>query len=200
VILIGGHPGIGKSTLILQTALKYVGTVLYVSGEESEEQIKLRAQRIAHTNTECYLYTETNISEVLTNAQKLGPQLLVIDSIQTMASSYVDSPPGSISQIKECTGELQRYAKETGVPVIIIGHITKDGSIAGPKLLEHIVDVVLQFEGDQSNVFRVLRTIKNRFGSTNELGIYSMTAAGLEEVANPSERLIQVGDLELSGD
>jgi DNA repair protein RadA/Sms len=199
VILIGGHPGIGKSTLVLQTALNYKSKVLYVSGEESEEQIKLRADRLQANNPDCYLYTETNVSEILANANKLNPQLIVIDSIQTISSGFIDSPQGSISQVKECTSELQRYAKETGIPIIIIGHITKEGTIAGPKLLEHIVDVVLQFEGDQSNIFRVLRTIKNRFGSTDELGIYQMTMSGLEEVENPSERLIHIGDEDASG-
>jgi DNA repair protein RadA/Sms len=199
VILIGGQPGIGKSTLLLQIALKYGGKILYVSGEESEEQIKLRADRLPYSNPDCYLYTETNISTVLSQAGKMQPDLLIIDSIQTVVSSFIDSPAGSISQVKECTGELQRFAKETGIPIIIIGHITKDGSIAGPKLLEHIVDVVVQFEGDTNNIFRILRTIKNRFGSTDELGIFQMTGNGLEEVSNPSERLMENYQDDISG-
>ncbi|HMP30158.1 MAG TPA: DNA repair protein RadA, partial [Saprospiraceae bacterium] len=189
VILLGGQPGIGKSTLLLQIALTFGGKILYVSGEESEEQIKLRADRLAFKNDACFLYTETNISEILAQTGKLQPDLLIIDSIQTVVSSYIDSPAGSISQVKECTGELQRFAKETGIPIIIIGHITKEGSIAGPKLLEHIVDVVVQFEGDS----------KNRFGSTDELGIYQMSSNGLEEVPNPSERLMENHQDEISG-
>ena len=199
VILLGGQPGIGKSTLLLQIALTFGGKILYVSGEESEEQIKLRADRLAFKNDACFLYTETNISEILAQTGKLQPDLLIIDSIQTVVSSYIDSPAGSISQVKECTGELQRFAKETGIPIIIIGHITKEGSIAGPKLLEHIVDVVVQFEGDSNNIFRILRTIKNRFGSTDELGIYQMSSNGLEEVPNPSERLMENHQDEISG-
>lgn len=199
VVLIGGHPGIGKSTLMLQIAMQYQGTILYVSGEESEEQIKLRAERLSGNNTACYIYTETNVSELLNAATKIDPALIVIDSIQTLASPYIDSPAGSISQIKECTAELQRYAKESGIPIFIIGHITKDGTIAGPKLLEHMVDVVLQFEGEQNNYFRILRTIKNRFGSTDELGIYQMNTDGLQGVPNPSDRLINQYDEEMSG-
>lgn len=199
VILLGGQPGIGKSTLLLQIALTFGGKILYVSGEESEEQIKLRADRLSFKNEHCYLYTETNISDILNQAGKMHPDLLIIDSIQTMASSYIDSPAGSISQVKECTGELQRFAKETGIPVIIIGHITKEGSIAGPKLLEHIVDVVIQFEGDSNNLFRILRTIKNRFGSTDELGIFQMSSNGLEEVPNPSEMLMESHLHDISG-
>ena len=199
VILLGGQPGIGKSTLLLQIALTFSGKILYVSGEESEEQIKLRADRLTYRNESCYLYTETNISEVLSQTGKMQPDLLIIDSIQTIVSSYIDSPAGSISQVRECTGELQRFAKETGIPVIIIGHITKEGSIAGPKLLEHIVDVVIQFEGDSNNIFRILRTIKNRFGSTDEIGIFQMSANGLEEVPNPSERLMENHPEEISG-
>ena len=149
VILVGGQPGIGKSTLLLQIALKQKARVLYISGEESEEQIKMRANRIAYSNPECYIYTETNVETILKEASRLSPHMIVVDSIQTLVSPHIDSTPGSISQVKECTGELQRFAKETNIPVFIIGHITKDGAIAGPKLLEHIVDVVLQFEGDQ---------------------------------------------------
>lgn len=199
VILVGGQPGIGKSTLLLQIALRQKARVLYVSGEESEEQIKMRANRIQHQNKDCYIYTETNIQTILKEAVRLGPQMLIIDSIQTLSSPLIDSTPGSISQVKECTGELQRFAKETNVPVFIIGHITKDGAIAGPKLLEHIVDVVLQFEGDQHYAYRIVRTLKNRFGSTDEIGIYSMQFDGMREVSNPSELLISPNEDQLSG-
>lgn len=199
LILVGGQPGIGKSTLILQTSLSLKEQVLYVSGEESEEQIKMRAVRVNQNTSDCLILTDININNILKVAQKLQPALLVIDSIQTISSPYIDSTPGSISQIRECTGELQRFAKETGIPVIIIGHITKDGSIAGPKLLEHIVDVVLQFEGDQNYVYRLLRTLKNRFGSTDELGIYEMKASGMKPVDNPSELLLSQSEELLSG-
>ncbi|MFZ1702868.1 MAG: DNA repair protein RadA [Saprospiraceae bacterium] len=199
VILVGGQPGIGKSTLLLQIALKQKCRVLYISGEESEEQIKMRATRIPHDNPECYLYTETNVQTILKEASKLQPQMIVVDSIQTLVSPHIDSTPGSISQVKECTGELQRFAKETNIPVFIIGHITKEGTIAGPKLLEHIVDVVLQFEGDQHYAYRIVRTLKNRFGSTDEIGIYSMQFEGMREVSNPSELLISPNDDQLSG-
>jgi len=200
LVLIGGQPGIGKSTLMLQLALTLPMKILYVSGEESEEQIKMRADRIGvNTNNETYILTETNVSKILTHAQNLEPQLVVIDSIQTLASPHIESTPGSVSQIRECSGDLQRFAKETNIPVFIIGHITKDGSIAGPKLLEHIVDAVLQFEGDRHHTYRILRTIKNRFGSTSEMGIYEMQADGLREVSNPSELLLSQNDEELSG-
>ena len=199
VILVGGQPGIGKSTLLLQLALRQKRKVLYVSGEESEDQIKMRAQRLDEKNTSCYIYTAVNVSQLLKEAVRMEPELLIIDSIQTLQSPHIDSTPGSISQVRECTGELQRFAKETGIPVIIIGHITKEGGIAGPKLLEHIVDVVLQFEGDQHYAYRILRTLKNRFGSTDEIGIYSMDAFGLKEVSNPSELLISPDDAQLSG-
>ena len=199
LILIGGQPGIGKSTLMLQLALNLSAKILYVSGEESEEQIKMRADRIGEQRSDCYILTETNVSKILTQALTLAPDLLVIDSIQTLSSPHIDSTPGSISQVRECAGELQRFAKETNIPVIIIGHITKDGAIAGPKLLEHIVDAVLQFEGDQNYTYRILRTIKNRFGSTDEMGIYEMQANGLREVSNPSELLLSQKDEELSG-
>ncbi len=199
LILVGGQPGIGKSTLMLQVALKQKIKVLYVSGEESEEQIKMRAERIGSTNNECYVFTELNVSQILKEANKLEPSLIIIDSIQTLMSPYIDSPPGSISQVRECTGELQRYAKETNIPIFIIGHITKEGGIAGPKLLEHIVDVVLQFEGDQHYAYRILRTLKNRFGSTDEIGIYAMDMRGLKEISNPSELLISPDDGQLSG-
>lgn len=199
VILVGGQPGIGKSTLLLQIALRQKAKILYISGEESEEQIKMRAERILHKNPNCYIYTETNIQTILKEAVRLGPQMLIIDSIQTLSSPLIDSTPGSISQVKECTGELQRFAKETNIPVFIIGHITKDGAIAGPKLLEHIVDVVLQFEGDQHYAYRIVRTLKNRFGSTDEIGIYSMQFDGMREVSNPSELLISPNEDQLSG-
>lgn len=199
VILVGGQPGIGKSTLLLQIALKVKARILYISGEESEEQIKMRANRIPYSNPECYVYTETNIQTILKEAMRLSPQLLIVDSIQTLVSPHIDSTPGSISQVKECTGELQRFAKETNIPVFIIGHITKEGTIAGPKLLEHIVDVVLQFEGDQHYAYRIVRTLKNRFGSTDEIGIYSMNHDGMREVSNPSELLISPNEDQLSG-
>jgi DNA repair protein RadA/Sms len=197
--LIGGQPGIGKSTLMLQLALHVPIKILYVSGEESEGQIKMRADRIGKPRSDCYIYTETNLSKILAQAQTLNPDLMVIDSIQTLASPHVESTPGSVSQVRECAGELQRFAKETGVPIVIIGHITKEGSLAGPKLLEHIVDTVLQFEGDRNYSYRILRTLKNRFGSTDELGIYQMQANGLREVSNPSELLLSQTDEQLSG-
>ena len=199
VILLGGQPGIGKSTLLLQIALKFNATVLYVSGEESEEQIKMRADRLNVKGSKCMIYTETNISDILSSAKKIYPGLIIIDSIQTIFTPFVDSAPGSITQIRECTAELQRFAKETNIPIIIIGHITKEGGLAGPKVLEHIVDVVIQFEGDQNNLFRIIRTQKNRFGSTDELGIYAMSSGGLVEVTNPSEMLVSPTDEELSG-
>ena len=184
---------------MLQVALQVGAKVFYVSGEESEEQIKMRADRLSAMKSDCYLLTETNVSKILTHASAEEPDLLVIDSIQTLSSPHIDSTPGSVSQVRECAGELQRFAKETNIPVFIIGHITKDGAIAGPKLLEHIVDAVLQFEGDRNYTYRILRTLKNRFGSTDELGIYEMQANGLREVSNPSELLISQTDEELSG-
>jgi len=199
IVLIGGHPGIGKSTLLLQIALQPGFKVLYVSGEESEEQIKMRAERMGLQNDECLLYTETNLDLILTATNDAQPDLLIVDSIQTLSSPLLDSTPGSVSQIRECTGELQRYAKKTGTPVFIIGHINKEGDIAGPKLLEHIVDTVLQFEGDSNYIYRILRTKKNRFGSTDEMGIYEMNAKGLRQVENPSELLISQKDADLSG-
>jgi len=199
LVLIGGQPGIGKSTLLLQIALDAGIRILYVSGEESEEQIKMRADRISRSNPNCFILTETNTTRILQQAKKLEPQLVVIDSVQTLSSPYIESMPGSISQIRECAGELQRFAKETHIPVFLIGHITKDGSLAGPKLLEHIVDAVLQFEGDQNYIYRILRTLKNRFGSTDEMGIYEMNANGLRPVENPSELLLSQKDEELSG-
>ncbi|MEM9885922.1 MAG: DNA repair protein RadA [Bacteroidota bacterium] len=199
LVLIGGQPGIGKSTLMLQIAMNVPCKVLYVSGEESGEQIKMRADRIGTLRQDCYVLTETNTSKILTHAQTLMPQLIVIDSIQTLASPHIESISGSVSQIRECTGELQRFAKEVNIPIFIIGHITKEGSIAGPKLLEHIVDAVLQFEGDRHYTYRILRTLKNRFGSTDEMGIYEMQANGLREVSNPSELLLSQTDEDLSG-
>lgn len=197
--LLGGEPGIGKSTLLLQIALKLPYKTLYVSGEESQKQIKMRAERINPKSENCYILTETKTQNIFKQIEALEPDIVVIDSIQTLHSEYVESSSGSISQIKECTTELIKFAKETATPVVLIGHITKDGSIAGPKILEHMVDTVLQFEGDRNHVFRILRANKNRFGSTNELGIYEMQGSGLREVSNPSEILISKKDEELSG-
>ncbi|MDR1876906.1 MAG: DNA repair protein RadA [Flavobacteriaceae bacterium] len=199
VILIGGEPGIGKSTLLLQISLQIPRKVLYVSGEESNNQIKMRADRLDIANTDCFILTETSTQKILKKAKELRPELLVIDSIQTLYSSYIESSPGSISQIRECASELIRYAKETATPVFLIGHITKEGSIAGPKILEHMVDVVLQFEGDRNYIFRLLRANKNRYGSTSELGIYEMFSSGLRQVKNPSEILVSKKDENLSG-
>lgn len=199
LVLIGGQPGIGKSTLLLQVALGVPAKVLYVSGEESEQQIKMRADRISKVASKCLILTEVNTAKILKHATNEKPDLLVIDSIQTLASPHIESTPGSVSQVRECAGDLQRFAKESGIPVFIIGHINKEGSIAGPKLLEHIVDTVLQFEGDRNYTYRILRTIKNRFGSTDELGIYEMQADGLREVSNPSELLLSQTEEEISG-
>lgn len=199
IILVGGQPGIGKSTLLLQLALHQRSKVMYVSGEESADQIKMRADRINKPNSSCYIYTEVDVLDIIKQANELQPQILIIDSIQTLSSPYIDSAAGSVSQVRECTAELQRFAKETNIPTFVIGHITKEGGIAGPKILEHIVDVVLQFEGDQHNSYRILRTLKNRFGSTEELGIYTMDATGLREVTNPSELLLSQNPEELSG-
>lgn len=200
LILLGGDPGIGKSTLLLQVALKLKGIkILYVSGEESDRQIRLRASRIGIENSDCFLLTETNTQAIFKQTELLQPHLMVIDSIQTLHTVYVESPPGSVSQLRECTAEIQRFAKESGLPVFLIGHITKDGMIAGPKVLEHIVDVVLQFEGDRNYTYRMLRTIKNRFGSTSELGIYEMQGSGLRAVTNPSEILLTQREEDLSG-
>ncbi|WP_369998589.1 DNA repair protein RadA [Winogradskyella sp.] len=197
--LLGGEPGIGKSTLLLQIALKLKYKTLYVSGEESQKQIKMRAERINPNDNSCYILTETKTQNIFKQIEALEPDLVIIDSIQTLHSDYIESSAGSISQIKECTTELIKFAKETATPVLLIGHITKDGHIAGPKILEHMVDTVLQFEGDRNHVFRILRAHKNRFGSTNELGIYEMQGSGLREVSNPSEILISEKDGELSG-
>jgi len=197
--LLGGEPGIGKSTLLLQISLQLPYKTLYVSGEESQKQIKMRAERINPNTNNCYILTETKTQNIFKQIETLQPDIVVIDSIQTLHSDYIESSSGSISQIKECTTELIKFAKETSTPVILIGHITKDGNIAGPKILEHMVDTVLQFEGDRNHVFRILRANKNRFGSTNELGIYEMQGSGLREVSNPSEILISQKDEELSG-
>ncbi len=197
--LLGGEPGIGKSTLLLQIALKLPYKILYVSGEESQKQIKMRAERINPENNNCYILTETKTQNIFKQISELEPDIVVIDSIQTLHSDYIESSSGSISQIKECTTELIKFAKETATPVLLIGHITKDGHIAGPKILEHMVDTVLQFEGDRNHIFRILRAHKNRFGSTNELGIYEMQGSGLREVSNPSEILISKKDQDLSG-
>ena len=199
VVLLGGEPGIGKSTLLLQMALNVNQKVLYVSGEESQKQIKMRAERINPDNQSCYILTETKTQNIFKQIQDVLPDIVIIDSIQTLHSNYIESSAGSISQIKECTTELIKFAKETSIPVFLIGHITKDGNIAGPKILEHMVDTVLQFEGDRNHVFRILRAHKNRFGSTNELGIYEMQGSGLREVTNPSELLISKKDEDLSG-
>ena len=201
VTLIGGEPGIGKSTLMLQLALNInQKRVLYVSGEESEQQIKMRAERITKTpKANCFILTETSTQNIFKQIQEIEPEIVIIDSIQTLHTDYIDSTAGSISQIRECTAELIKFAKETNVPVLLIGHITKDGTIAGPKILEHMVDTVLQFEGDRNHVYRILRSLKNRFGSTAEIGIYEMQGSGLREVANPSEILISHKEEELSG-
>jgi len=201
LVLIGGEPGIGKSTLMLQLALNIKGKkLLYISGEESEQQIKMRAERIKESpSADCYILTETSTQNIFKQIEILQPEILVVDSIQTLHSSHIDSTPGSVSQVRECTAELLRFAKETGVPVFLIGHITKDGAIAGPKILEHMVDTVLQFEGDRHHVYRILRSIKNRFGAAAELGIYEMQGSGLREVSNPSEILLSQRDEELSG-
>ena len=200
IVLVAGEPGIGKSTLFLQNGLRLQNVkTLYISGEESEQQIKMRADRLNIKNDDFYLLTETSTQIIFQEIKKLRPQLVIIDSIQTLQSPYIESSAGSVSQIRECTSEFQRYAKETGTPVFLIGHITKDGSIAGPKMLEHMVDTVLQFEGDRHYAYRILRTLKNRFGSTAELGIYEMTDQGMRGVSNPSELLITQKEEQLSG-
>ena len=197
--LLGGEPGIGKSTLLLQISLNLSYKTLYVSGEESAQQIKMRAERINPNPANCYILTETKTQNIFRQIEAIEPEVVIIDSIQTLHSDFIESSPGSISQIRECTTELIKFAKETHTPVLLIGHITKEGSIAGPKILEHMVDTVLQFEGDRNHVYRILRANKNRFGSTNELGIYEMLGEGLREVSNPSEILISKSDQELSG-
>ena len=200
VILLGGEPGIGKSTLMLQLALGLKNfKTLYVSGEESAKQIKMRAERLGEGSSDCLILTETSTQNIFTHIDAVKPNLLVVDSIQTLHSQAIEASPGSVSQIRETASELLRFAKETATPVILIGHITKDGGIAGPKILEHMVDVVLQFEGDRNHIYRILRAQKNRFGSTSELGIYEMVSQGLREVHNPSEILISQKDESLSG-
>jgi len=200
IVLVAGEPGIGKSTLFLQNGLLLKDIVtLYISGEESEQQIKMRADRLGIANENFYLLTETNTQTIFQEIKKLKPQLVIVDSIQTLQSPFVESSPGSISQIRETAAELQRFAKETNTPVFLIGHITKDGNIAGPKILEHMVDTVLQFEGDRHYAYRILRTLKNRFGSTAELGIYEMSSEGMRAVSNPSEILITQKEDQLSG-
>lgn len=200
IILVAGEPGIGKSTLFLQNGLLMKQlTVLYISGEESEQQIKMRADRLKIQNENFYLLTETSTQTIFQEIKKLKPQLVIVDSIQTLQSNIIDSSAGTVSQIRECAGEFQRFAKETNTPVFLIGHITKDGAIAGPKVLEHMVDTVLQFEGDRHYAYRILRTLKNRFGSTAELGIYEMTGDGMRIVSNPSEILIAQREDQLSG-
>jgi len=199
VVLLGGEPGIGKSTLLLQIALMMKNKVLYVSGEESQSQIKLRAERLEGIQHECLILTETNTQNIFKIIEESEPDIVVIDSIQTLYTDYIDASPGSISQIRETAAELIKFAKETNTPVVLIGHITKEGTIAGPKILEHMVDVVLQFEGDRNHTYRILRAQKNRFGSTSELGIYEMLNSGLREVSNPSEILISEKDSDLTG-
>ena len=199
VILLGGEPGIGKSTLSLKIALTLKLKVLYISGEESNQQIKLRANRLNYQNNQCFIYNETEINTIIKTSDEVTPRLIIIDSIQTIYNSEIDAIPGSVSQIKYSAEVLIKYAKEKSIPIIIIGHITKDGAIAGPKVLEHMVDTVLQFEGDKNHLYRLVRSIKNRFGSTNELGIYEMNEKGLEEVNSPSKMLISTNQEQLSG-
>jgi len=199
VTLLGGEPGIGKSTLLLQVALSISQKVLYVSGEESQSQIKMRAERLEAKNSNCLILTETNTQKIFKSIEETEPEVLVIDSIQTLHTNNIEASPGSISQIRETAAELIKFAKETATPVLLIGHINKDGHIAGPKILEHMVDVVLQFEGDRNHTYRILRSQKNRFGSTSELGIYEMLSTGLREISNPSEILISKKDADLSG-
>jgi len=200
LVLVGGEPGIGKSTLMLQVALNLKGIkVLYVTGEESEQQIKMRAERIGIVNPDCYVLAETITQNIFQHIEQLQPGMIIVDSIQTLHTDYIDSSAGSISQIRECASEFQKYSKISNVPVILIGHITKDGTLAGPKILEHMVDTVLQFEGERNYGYRILRCVKNRFGSTSELGIYEMQNTGLREVENPSEILLSHRDENLSG-
>jgi DNA repair protein RadA/Sms len=200
IFVTGGEPGIGKSTLLLQLALKMKKKILYVSGEESASQIKMRADRLTELqNPNCFLFTETSVEKILHEAKKLKPDFMIIDSIQTLQSQLIESSPGTVSQIRETSNEIIKYAKETNTPVFLVGHITKDGQIAGPKVLEHMVDVVLNFDGDRNHLFRLLRASKNRFGSTAEIGIYEMVSQGLKEIKNPSEILITKKFEELSG-
>src|SRR5664280_1009475 len=200
VILLGGEPGVGKSTLALQLALALKDTkILYVSGEESEEQISLRARRLKNSNPQCYILNETDLESILTHSENLKPGLIIVDSIQTISTSMLESSAGSVSQVRECAAQLLKYSKLSGIPVFLIGHITKDGTLAGPKVLEHIVDVVLYFEGDNNYVYRILRSVKNRFGSTSEIGIFEMVETGLKEINNPSELFINQHEELLSG-
>lgn len=199
ITLLGGEPGIGKSTLFLQICLNIKNRVLYVSGEESDNQIKIRADRIKYSNNDCLIYSENKLENIFSQAEKIKPNILIIDSIQTLTTSSVDSMQGTITQLKTCTAELINFGKRTSIPILLIGHINKDGNIAGPKVLEHMVDTVLQFEGDRNHLYRILRVKKNRFGSTNEIGIYEMVTEGLKEIINPSEILIGNSDQKLSG-
>ena len=200
MVLIGGEPGIGKSTLILQVALGMKGKkILYASGEESATQLKLRAERIGDMQSECYIYSDTILENIFEQVKTIEPDLLIIDSIQTISTTAIEQSSGSLTQVRECSAALLKYAKESNTPVIVIGHITKEGSIAGPKILEHIVDTVLQFEGDRNYMYRILRAHKNRFGSTDEIAIYEMQSTGLREVTNPSEMLLSHTDMDLSG-
>lgn len=199
LILLGGEPGIGKSTLSLQIALSTQKKILYISGEESQSQIKMRAERLANSNPNCLILTETKTQNIFRSIEEISPDIVIVDSIQTLHTDYIEASPGSISQIRETAAELIKFAKETATPVLLIGHINKDGHIAGPKILEHMVDVVLQFEGDRNHTYRILRAQKNRFGSTSEIGIYEMLSTGLREVENPSEILISHKEESLSG-
>lgn len=200
LVLIGGEPGIGKSTLVLQVAMRMSGVkVLYVSGEESVNQLKMRSERISEMQSDCYVVSETSLEKIFTHIKNTEPQLVIVDSIQTIQTEAADSTPGSVTQVRECSAALLKFAKETNIPVILIGHITKEGSIAGPKILEHIVDAVLHFEGDRHYVYRVLRANKNRFGSTDELALFEMQSSGLREVENPSELLLNQDAEQLSG-
>src|ERR1700761_9099038 len=200
IVLVAGEPGIGKSTLFLQNGLRLQNVkTLYISGEESEQQIKMRADRLNIKNEDFYLLTETSTQIIFQEIKKLKPQLVIVDSIQTLQSPYIESSAGSVSQIRECASEFQRFAKQSGIPVFLIGHITKEGSIAGPKILEHMVDTVLQFEGDRHYAYRILRALKNRFGSNSELGIYEMTEKGMRGVSNPSELFLTQKEEQLSG-
>ncbi|OUU46954.1 MAG: DNA repair protein RadA [Flavobacteriaceae bacterium TMED68] len=199
LMLLGGEPGIGKSTLLLQIAMRINAKVLYVSGEESQRQIKIRSNRINESSNDCYILSETKTQNIFSQIETLNPDLVIIDSVQTLNTDNIENSPGSISQIKECTAEFIRFAKESHVPVFLVGHITKDGQIAGPKILEHMVDVVLHFEGDRNHIYRILRTKKNRYGATSEIGIYEMQSHGLSAVNNPSELLISEKEKKLSG-
>ena len=199
LILLGGEPGIGKSTLLLQIAMQTNEKVLYVSGEESQRQIKIRSNRINESSNDCYILSETKTQNIFSQIEFLNPDLVIIDSVQTLNTDNIENSPGSVSQIKECTAEIIRFAKESHIPVFLVGHITKDGQIAGPKILEHMVDVVLHFEGDRNHIYRILRTKKNRYGATSEIGIYQMQSQGLIAVNNPSELLISEKDEKLSG-